>query len=203
MVLPIVCYPAKVLFARCKPVTEVTEATRKLAEDMIDTMRDANGVGLAAPQIGLDVQLAVIDVSHNPKCVSFFRKNGEDADMMAEMPIIFVNPKIEPLGKEKATDEEGCLSFPDLRGQVRRPAEIKVSYQTLDGETVVIETDGLLARAFQHETDHLNGILFIDRFSSVGKLSLKRKMAPLMPEWRERNRLKTVGGFGDGEKGAD
>ena len=200
MVLPIVCYPAKVLFARCKPVTEVAEATRKLSADMIDTMRDAHGVGLAAPQIGVDIQLAVIDVSHNPQCVTFFRKNGQDADMVAEMPIIFVNPKIEPLGKEKATDEEGCLSFPDLRGQVRRPEQIKVTYQTLDGETVVVETDGLLARAFQHETDHLNGILFIDRFSSVGKLSLKRKMAALMPEWRERNRLKTVGGYDSGEQ---
>jgi peptide deformylase len=188
MILPIVCYPANVLRARCKSVTEVSEKLRKLAADMIDTMRDANGVGLAAPQIGVDLQLAVIDVSHNPQCVTFFRKNGEAGDMVAHMPIVFINPRVEALGRDKATDEEGCLSFPDLRGQIRRPAAVSVTYEDLEGNTVKIETDGLLARAFQHEIDHLNGILFIDRLSAVGKLGLKRKMAELMPEWREQNK---------------
>jgi peptide deformylase len=193
MVLPIVCYPANVLRVRCKPVSEVTPEVRALADNMVETMKYAHGVGLAAPQVAVDSQLAVIDVSHNPKCVSFFRINGKDADMVEHMPIVFINATVEPLGRDKATDEEGCLSMPDLRGQVRRPAAVKVTYQTLDGETVVIETDGLLARAFQHEIDHLNGILFTDRFSSVGKLSLKRKMAELLPDWREQNRLAAQG----------
>jgi peptide deformylase len=108
--------------------------------------------------------------------------------MVAHMPIIFLNPQVEPLGKDKATDEEGCLSFPELRGQIRRAAAVRVTYQDLDGQTQQIETDGLLARAFQHEIDHLNGILFIDRLSSVGKIGLKRKMNELMPEWQEQNR---------------
>jgi peptide deformylase len=187
MVLPIVCYPANVLRVRCNPVAEVTADLRQLAENMLETMHDARGVGLAAPQISKDIQLAVIDVSHNPRCVSFFRVDGQDADMVAHMPIVFINPKVEPLGKDRATDEEGCLSMPDLRGKVTRPAAVKVTYQTLDGTQHTVETDGLLARAFQHEIDHLNGILFVDRFSQVGKMSLKRKLAELMPEWRLRN----------------
>jgi peptide deformylase len=89
------------------------------------------------------------------------------------------------LGKSKAVDEEGCLSFPRLRGDIRRSEEIKVTFQTLNGETQTWECDGLLARAFQHEIDHLNGILFIDRLSAVGKVSLKRKLARLMEEWEE------------------
>jgi peptide deformylase len=193
MVRPIVYYPNKVLFARCKPVTAVTPEVRELAADMIETMHDASGVGLAAPQVAVDLQLAVIDVSHNPQCVSFFRFDGQDADMVSHMPIVFTNPKIEPLSKEKAIDEEGCLSFPDLRGKIQRPSGIKVTYQTLEGETHVIETDGLLARAFQHETDHLNGILFIDRMSSVAKLSLKRKLRELMPEWAAAGGKSTPG----------
>ena len=91
----------------------------------------------------------------------------------------------EPRHKDKETDEEGCLSFPRLRGQIRRPEAVKVVYQTLDGETVTIETDGLLARAFQHETDHLNGVLFIDRMSPAAKLGMKRRLSRLMAEWAE------------------
>jgi peptide deformylase len=188
MILPIVCYPANVLRTRCKPVVQVTDQLRELVQDMIETMHDAHGVGLAAPQVGIDQQIAVIDVSHNPQCVSFFRKNGEAEDMVTHMPLVFINPQVESLGKNKATEEEGCLSFPALRGQIRRSAVVRVTYQDLDGLTQQIETDGLLARAFQHEIDHLNGILFIDRLSSVGKIGLKRKMNELMPEWQEQNR---------------
>lgn len=185
MVLKIVRYPEAVLRARCKAVSVPTDEHRKLAEDMLETMRDANGVGLAAPQIDRDIQMAVIDVSHNPECVSYFRFDGADAKMTDHMPVVFLNPQIEPVGKEKETDEEGCLSFPGLRGQIRRPADIKVTYQTLDGKTHTMETDGLLARAFQHETDHLHGVLFIDRMSPAAKLGLKRKLGRLMQDWAD------------------
>jgi peptide deformylase len=184
MVLKVVRYPTAVLRAKCRSIETVTDRHRKLADDMLETMRDEHGVGLAAPQVAVDEQMAVIDVSHNPKCVSYFKVNGEDKDMVAHMPIVFLNPKLE-LGRDKVSDEEGCLSFPHLRGQIRRSTDIKVSYQTLDGETVTIETDGLLARAFQHEIDHLNGILFIDRMSPVAKAGLKRKLSRLMADWAE------------------
>ena len=184
MIRKVVRYPTAVLRAKCRAVTTVTGEHHKLAADMLETMNDERGVGLAAPQVAVDLQLAVIDVSHNPKCVTYFKVNGEEQDMPSHMPIVFLNPKLE-LGKAKVTDEEGCLSFPDLRGQIKRSAEIKVSYETLDGKTVTIETDGLLARAFQHEIDHLNGILFIDRMSAAAKIGLKRKLANLMADWAE------------------
>jgi peptide deformylase len=180
MVLKIVRYPAPVLRAKCRAITEVTPEIRQLAEDMIDTMREANGVGLAAPQVAVDQQLAVIDVSHNPQCLTFLRINGVRADMVANMPVVFMNPVLE-LGKDKDVDEEGCLSFPRLR----RSEQVKVTFTNLSGETQTWEMDGLLARAFQHEIDHLNGILFIDRLSAVAKVGLKRKLTRLMEEWAE------------------
>ena len=184
MILPIVRYPDPVLRAKCRPVTQVTSDVHKLVEDMLETMHAANGVGLAAPQVGVDLQLAVIDVSHNPDCITYLRINGEPADMLKNMPVIFLNPQIE-IGRDKETDEEGCLSFPRLRGDIRRSLDVKVTFQTLTGESATWETDGLLARAFQHEIDHLNGILFIDRMSAAAKVGMKRKLKRLMEEWAE------------------
>jgi len=184
MVRKIVRYPEPVLRAKCRPVTEVTSDIRTLAADMLETMREANGVGLAAPQVAVDVQLAVIDVSHNPDCITFMKINGEKVEMPQHMPIVLMNPQLD-LGSAKEIGEEGCLSFPRLRGDIRRSSQIKVSYTDLDGKTVTVETDGLLARAFQHEIDHLNGILFIDRLNAVAKVSIKRKLARLMEEWEE------------------
>ncbi|OYW28631.1 MAG: peptide deformylase [Chthoniobacter sp. 12-60-6] len=184
MVRKIVRYPEPVLRAKCRLVTEVTSEIRTLAADMLETMRDANGVGLAAPQIAVDLQLAVIDVSHNPDCITFMKVNGEKVDMVQHMPVVLMNPQLD-LGSAKEIGEEGCLSFPRLRGDIRRSSQIKVTYTNLDGQLVTVETDGLLARAFQHEIDHLNGILFIDRLNAVAKVSIKRKLARLMQEWEE------------------
>lgn len=184
MVRKIVRYPEPVLRAKCRLVTEITPEIRVLAADMLETMREANGVGLAAPQVAVDVQLAVIDVSHNPDCITFMKVDGQKVDMVEHMPIVLMNPKLD-LGKDKELGEEGCLSFPRLRADIRRSSDIKVTYMDLDGKTVTVETDGLLARAFQHEIDHLNGILFIDRMNAVAKVGMKRKLARLMDEWEE------------------
>ena len=184
MVLPIVRYPAQVLRVKCRPVTAVTERHRQLALDMLETMKDAHGVGLAAPQVAVDEQMAVIDVSHDPECVSYLRVNGEERDLKSFMPIVFLNPKME-LGKAKDLGEEGCLSIPELRAKVNRPEDVTVTYQTLEGDTVTVETDGLLARAFQHEIDHLNGVLFIDRVSAAAKVGVMRRLKWLVQEWAE------------------
>lgn len=184
MILPIVIYGDPVLRVKCKPITEVTEEIRTLSQDMIETMHNARGVGLAAPQIGIALQLAVIEVPPDDESVTYVRINGEDTPLAEAMPLIFLNPKLDH-GKEKAMGEEGCLSIPDLRSEVRRSAGVKVEYQTLDGETKTIEADGLLARALQHEIDHLNGILFIDRLSAAAKLGVRRKLKRLMVEWEE------------------
>lgn len=184
MILPIVIYGDPVLRVKCKPITEVTEEIRKLSQDMIETMHNARGVGLAAPQVSIALQLAVIEVPPDDESVTYVRINGEDTPLAEAMPLIFLNPKLDH-GKEKAMGEEGCLSIPDLRSEVRRSAGVKVEYQTLDGETRTIEADGLLARALQHEIDHLNGILFIDRLSAAAKLGVRRKLKRLMLEWEE------------------
>ncbi|HSJ04386.1 MAG: peptide deformylase [Verrucomicrobium sp.] len=184
MILPIVIYGEPVLRVKCKPVTEVTDEIRKLSQDMIETMHNARGVGLAAPQVGIALQLAVIEVTPDDESVTYVKVDGKDTTLAEAMPLIFLNPKMD-LGKEKRMGEEGCLSIPDLRSEVRRSEGVKVVYQTLDGETKTIEADGLLARALQHEIDHLNGILFIDRLSAAAKLGVRRKLKRLMLEWEE------------------
>lgn len=185
MLLDIVIYGDPVLREKGLPVKEVTPELRKLADDMLETMRAANGVGLAAQQIDVPLQLAVVDVSHDPECVSYLRINGEDADLAENMPLVFTNPVIHG-SKDRETDVEGCLSFPDLRYDIRRPAEITATLTLIDGRTITLETDGLLSRAIQHETDHLNGILFIDRVSSAAKLGLKRKIKRIQEDYGTR-----------------
>ncbi len=178
MILDIVQYGHPVLRERCKPVESVNDDLRKLAADMLETMYDANGVGLAAPQVGVALRLAVIDVSHDPECITFLKVGGQDAPLDSIMPLVFINPELEFTGA-KERDTDGCLSIRDVRADVSRPGSLKATLPQLDGTVLEIETDGLLARALQHETDHLNGILFIDRVAPATKLSLRRKLKRL------------------------
>jgi peptide deformylase len=179
MILEIVQYGHPVLRQKCRPVEEVDAETRKLADDMLETMDDANGVGLAAPQVARDIRLAVIDVSHDPECVSYLKVNGEDADLASIMPLVFINPELE-FGKDHEFDLEGCLSIQEIRAEVRRPADVRATLPQLDGSVLVVETDGLLARALQHEIDHLNGILFTDRLNAASKVSVKNRLKRLL-----------------------
>ena len=178
MVLEITQYGNPVLRKKCSKIDEVNESIHKLAEDMIETMIDAHGVGLAAPQIGKDIRMAVVDVSHDPECISFLKINGADAKMEDVMPLVFINPELE-LDGPRETDTEGCLSIHDIQAKVRRPSIVKATLPQLDGSIMELESDGLLARALQHEVDHLNGILFVDRISPASKLSVKRKLKRL------------------------
>jgi peptide deformylase len=187
MILPIVIYGDPVLRVDCPPVTDITDETRALAENMVETMYEADGVGLAAPQVGVALQLAVIDVSHAPELQSYFRVDGQEAVLKEWMPLVFINPDIEP-GRARAESNEGCLSFPGLRYQIKRPAQITARLTLLDGRVITVETDGLLARALQHETDHLHGRLFIDRLSSVDKLTLKRRLREMYEDIEEEER---------------
>ncbi len=189
MIREIVMFGNPVLRAKCKRVEEVTDEIRELVDDMLETMVDAHGVGLAAPQVGIPLQLAVIDVSHDPECVSYVRINGEEKSLEDEgcMPLVFLNPKLEfESGSEKVADAEGCLSFPEIRADITRPDHVKATVETLDGETLVIETDGLLSRAIQHETDHLNGVLFIDRMTAATKVSLRGRLKRMQKEYAGR-----------------
>lgn len=181
MIREIVQYGHPVLRQRCRPITEVDEGVIQLVADMLDTMVAANGVGLAAPQVGEDLRLAVIDVSHDPECISFLTVNGEEAELESIMPLIFINPELA-FGQDKEFGMEGCLSIRGIRAEVRRPEAVKATLPQLDGTVLVIETDGLLARALQHEIDHLNGVLFVDRLPAVAKVSMKNRLKRLLEE---------------------
>ncbi|MGA0845719.1 MAG: peptide deformylase [Luteolibacter sp.] len=181
MIREIVQYGHPVLRQKCEDVNVIDDELRQLVDDMLETMTDANGVGLAAPQVGVPLRLAVIDVSFDPECVSWLKVNGEAADLSSIMPLVFINPELE-LGREKETALEGCLSIRDIRVEVRRPAYVKARLPQLDGSVLEIETDGLLARALQHEIDHLNGVLFVDRLSAVNKVTVKNRLRRLLEE---------------------
>jgi peptide deformylase len=178
MLLDIVQIGDPVLREKCAEITEITEEIVTLAENMLETMYHANGVGLAAPQIGRALRLAVIDVSHDPQCVSFMTINGEEVNMVEHMPLVFINP-IMKLEGPRAVETEGCLSIRGVRAPVGRPSAVSVSFQQLDGTKMEVETDGLLARAFQHEIDHLDGVLFLDRLSPAAKMAIRKQLKSL------------------------
>jgi peptide deformylase len=169
MVYPIVKFPDPILQRPAEPVTTFDEELRKLVDDMFESMYVAHGIGLAGPQIGIPKRLTVIDLS--------FQKNPEDK-------IVLINPEV--ITREgKVYEEEGCLSLPDIREKVARAARVKIRAQDLEGNWFEREADELLARAFQHEIDHLDGVLFIFRISALKRDFVLRKIRKLQRagEW--------------------
>ena len=182
MKLAIRKYGDPVLRAKGKRIEEVDDHIRILAENMLETMHAANGIGLAAQQVGHAVQLTVIDVTEIEDRPSTLKLNGTSvADLSMEMPLVLLNPELR-LGKETELGSEGCLSFPEISADIERSIAVEVEAETLEGEEVRIEATGLLARALQHEIDHLNGILFIDRMSSAAKASHSSRLKRLQKE---------------------
>jgi peptide deformylase len=181
MILPIVKYGNPILRAKGKRIEQVDERIRALAADMLETMHAANGIGLAAQQVGAALQLTVLDVSQVEDRPSLMTLNGAKVDPASAMPLTLLNPRLE-LDEETTTGNEGCLSFPDITSDIDRAISVRVEAETLEGEPIRIEAAGLLARALQHEVDHLNGILFIDRMSSVVKVSLSSRLKRLQKE---------------------
>ena len=157
----IITEPNEILRQVSKPVSSVGNEERKLMDDMLETMYAANGIGLAAIQIGIPKRIIVMDISKDGK------KN----------PMYFVNPKINNKDTEKTTYEEGCLSVPDYFAEVDRPKYCEVEYLDYNGESKVLEADGLLATCIQHEMDHLEGILFIDYLSKLKKTMIVKKLS--------------------------
>lgn len=183
MILPIRKFPEPVLRAKGKAIDVIDDDIRKLAGDMIETMRAANGVGLAAQQVGAAVQLTVIDVADVEDRPSTMTIGGKAADLREWMPLVLLNPRLEP-GRERETASEGCLSFPQITADIPRAAAVRARARLLDGREVEFEATGLLARALQHEVDHLHGILFIDRMNSAAKASLAGKLKRMQKEAR-------------------
>jgi peptide deformylase len=182
MKLPIRKYGDPILRAKGKRIGSVNDQIRALAGNMLETMRAANGVGLAAQQVGQALQLTVLDVSQVEDRPSTMKLNGEPvADLAATMPLVLLNPTLR-LGKDTELGSEGCLSFPEITADVERSIAVEMDAETLDGEPLKVEATGLLARALQHEVDHLNGILFIDRMSSAAKVSHSSRLKRLQKE---------------------
>ena len=181
MIRDIVMYGNAVLRTKGKRVERFDAELRALAADMFETMYQANGIGLAAQQVGQPLQLTVIDISEAESRPSQIWIDGEEVDPKEHMPLALVNPEIE-FGDEIEIASEGCLSFPDITGDIPRAAKISVKAKDLDGKSVEFEAAGLLSRAVQHEADHLNGILFTDRMSSATKSSLAGKLKRLAAE---------------------
>ena len=157
---PIITLPDARLRLRSEPVAAITDAVRALAADMLDTMYDAPGVGLAAIQIGVPQRIIAMDVS---------KTETERA------PMVLINPEILWSSEEKRTYEEGCLSIPEYYEEVERPERVRFRYMDLDGRTIERDAEGLMATCVQHEIDHLNGVLFIDYLSKLKRDRVVKK----------------------------
>ncbi|MGB8169105.1 MAG: peptide deformylase [Chthoniobacteraceae bacterium] len=181
MILEIVKYGDPVLRAKGREVKEIDSDVKQLAADMIETMRAANGVGLAAQQIGHAVQLTVIDVVDVEDRPSAMFIDDKEVELAKHMPLVLLNPQLK-LSVEKESGTEGCLSFPEMSAEITRASGVRCKALLLDGSTIEFDAAGLLARALQHEVDHLHGVLFIDRMSSAARAGLAGKLKRLQRE---------------------
>jgi len=175
MIREIVHYDAPVLRAKGREVGKITPEIEALIADLFDTMRHAQGVGLAAQQIGVAMQVAIIDVTGIKQRPSKMWIKGKPVDPEEHMPLILINPVLKPI-KTKITDHEGCLSFPGLSLDIARAQRVAVKTHTLDGKTFEFDAGGLLGRAVLHEVDHLHGKLFIDHLSAADRRLIREDL---------------------------
>jgi peptide deformylase len=190
MVLKVVKYGEPVLRKKGATVETITRDIKKLIADMFETMYAYKGIGLAAQQVGAAVQLTVIDVRGVTDRPSSLELDGEVADVNELMPLVLINPQITPVGSP-VTGPEGCLSFPEIYAEVTRPGIVDVKALDQNGKPIAFRCGGLLARAVQHETDHLHGILFIDRMEKKTKDEIRPELETLQAETKaERSKKK-------------
>ena len=176
--MEIVKYGHPVLRKKGARIEKITPEIKALADAMFDTMHANKGIGLAAQQIGQAIQLTVLDLRGVTDRPSTLQVAGKDAEIVTLMPLVLINAEVKPLG-ETAIASEGCLSFPELYGEISRRAQAEIRALNIEGETIEFTCGGLLARAIQHELDHLNGILFIDRMLRADKDELKPELEEL------------------------
>lgn len=170
-----------VLRTESRKIETVTPEIRSLAEHMIRKMHAESGIGLAAQQVGRTESICVVDLPAEMDQ----DEEGTPLNADFEMPMVLLNPVVEPAGDDEWTREEGCLSFPDINAKITRSWTIRLHYMTLDGDQIDREVHGMLARVIQHEVDHLNGVLFIDHMSHVKKIALKGRLKRLRQETQE------------------
>ncbi len=164
---PLIILPDPILRQVSQPVERIDDQLRKFAGDMLDTMYDAPGIGLAAIQVGEALRMLVIDLA----------KEGEEP-----APQVFINPEIVESSDARSVYEEGCLSIPDYYAEVERPAAVRVKYLDRSGKAQEIKAEGLMATCLQHEIDHLNGVLFIDHISKLKRDMVVKKFKKLAKE---------------------
>ena len=193
MILPIVKYGHPVLRKKGARIEEITPAIAQLIDDMFETMHAAAGIGLAAQQIGEALQLTVIDVRGVKDRPSTLELEGKPADVFKFMPLVLINPELTPAG-DPVAGPEGCLSFPEIYEDITRPEFVEVVALNAKGRRIEFKAGGLLARAIQHETDHLNGILFIDRMPTKAKQALKPELEELQAATKAALQKKQGGG---------
>jgi peptide deformylase len=175
MILKVVKYGEPVLRKKGAKIESLTPDVKKLIADMFETMYAYKGVGLAAQQVGVATQVTVIDVRGVTDRPSTLELDGQPADVNEFMPLVLINPEVTPVGKPVA-GPEGCLSFPEIYADVTRPESVDVKALNKAGKPFEFRCGGLLARAVQHETDHLNGILFIDRMDKKTKEEVRDEL---------------------------
>ena len=181
MSLAICNYGNPVLRKKAEEVTEITGQIHELAKDMLETMYEERGVGLAAEQVGRTERMFVIDIPPE----SDMGDDGQRENPDVEMPMVLINPKITAHSDEVQVGPEGCLSFPEIFANVERWYEVDAEYMNLEGHQVQVHAKGLLARAIQHELDHLDGILLVDRMSHVKKVALGGKLKRLVKQTKQ------------------
>jgi len=187
MLLTVVKYGSPILRKKGAQIEEVTPAIKKLIADMFETMYAYKGIGLAAQQIGLGLQLTVIDVRGVSDRPSALEIDGKPADVAASMPLVLINPEVTAVGNP-VFGPEGCLSFPEIFADISRPDVVDVKALDREGQPVAFRCGGLLARVVQHETDHLHGILFIDRMDRQTKEHLRPELEALRAATKAENR---------------
>ena len=176
MIHRVLTYGEEALRRKAEPVIEITPAIRQMVAEMLETMQAERGVGLAAEQIGRTEAICVIDVpteAELPECV--------EANAAVAMPLVMINPEITAQeGKQRA--EEGCLSFPEISVPITRARQVSAAYTDLEGQRHTITVQGLLARAVQHELDHLNAVLLVDRMTPVQRIAIAGRLKRLRRE---------------------
>lgn len=181
MVLDVVKYGTPILRQKGAPIETITPTIRKLIADMLETMYADKGIGLAAQQVGFALMLTVVDVRGATDRPSSLEVDGKPADVNKFMPLVLINPVITPVGPP-ATGPEGCLSFPEMFADITRPDVVDVQALDQRGRPLAFRCGGLLSRAIQHETDHLRGVLFIDRMDRKTKEELRPQLDELQAQ---------------------
>jgi peptide deformylase len=184
MILDVIKYGHPALRQKGARIEAVTPEIKKLVADMLETMTVKHGIGLAAQQVGLALQLTVIDVREVKDRPSWLELGGKPADVNEFLPLVLINPEIQP-GGEPVAGGEGCLSFPEIYAEITRPESVTVKALNGQGKPVEFRCGGLLARVVQHEVDHLSGILFIDRMDRKTKEELRPQLDALRAATQE------------------